>query len=112
MITHLLSEEELKPYYVPTKLTAKTGPIFDISMTFNKFGSSMINWSISNEVLPNVYLGRIPEDTDYPDRTKLIVSVVTHGELSKVDFDYTYLEKIGTLNPLDLRRLNICFRKY
>ena len=91
----LLTIDELKPYYYPIKLNTYTQPLFHISLTYNKYKSHIDDWDIYNEVLPCIYLGRIPENNNFPDKTKLIISLVTYGELAEVDFDYATLEKHG-----------------
>lgn len=106
-----LSLEELVPYYVPTKLTTVTQPLFNISLSYNKLKTYSDGWNVYDEVFPHIYLGRIPEKNilpprdksdsghqpglNLPDRTKLIVSLVTYGELAEVNFDYEHLEKSG-----------------
>src|SRR5689334_19884889 len=90
-----LSLEELESYYIPTKLSGFSYPLFHVSLAFNKYKTSMDGWNIYDKVLPYIYLGRIPENNNYPDRTKLIISAVTYGELAEVNFDYEFLEKQG-----------------
>ena len=90
-----LTLEELRPYYYPVKLTGISNPLFHISLNYNKYQSLNNEWNIYDEVIPHIYLGRIPENNNYPDRTKLIISAVTYGELAEIQFDYDYLESNG-----------------
>ena len=87
--------KELEPYYFPTKLSGPSYPLFHLSLAYNKYKASFDNWNVYDQVLPYIYLGRIPENNNYPDRTKLIISAVTYGELAEVNFDYGLLEKLG-----------------
>jgi protein-tyrosine phosphatase len=90
-----LSLTELESYYFPTKLSGISYPIFHVSLAYNKYKENHDRWNVYDEVMPYVYLGRIPENNTYPERTKLIISAVTYGELAEVNFDYELLEKQG-----------------
>jgi hypothetical protein len=90
-----LTIDELKQYYCPIKLNAYTQPLFHISLAYNEYKSYTSNWNIYDEVLQYIYLGRIIENDNIPEKVKLIVSVNTYGELAEIDFDYEMLRERG-----------------
>lgn len=95
-----LTVDELKQYFFPTKLYGISQPIFHASLNYNKYKSLTSDWDTYNEVLPYIYLGRIPENN------KLIISSVTYGELAEINLDYDFLEKNG------IRHLYVCMEDF
>ena len=85
----LLSLDELKEYYIPERLSNIENMTFFGTLAFNKLNE---DWDSYNEVCRYVYLGRIPEKNNYPGGVRLIVSMVSYGELASIDFDYHYLQ--------------------
>lgn len=86
----LLSLDELKEYYNPERLGNMESMTFFGTLAFNKWNE---DWDSYNEVCRYVYLGRIPEKNNYPGGVRLIVSMVSYGELASIDFDYHYLQE-------------------
>lgn len=89
----LIPLDELKIYYSPMPLTSYETTRFKISLEYNKLQTQ---WNHCDKVSDYLYLGRIIED-DFviPAGVKLIVSVVTYGELNTIQFPYAKLAELG-----------------
>jgi hypothetical protein len=82
----LLTSEELEPYYNPIGLDLRQKTLLLATLAYNEIGDS---WPKYNEIKPYLFLGRVPRSTnDIPPNTKLIVSVITYGELAEIGFPY------------------------
>lgn len=86
---HQLQKTDLEAYSQPQNFTLFEKARFQVSLAYNKAR----NFPESNQILSQLQLGRIPENNQVPNKTGLIVSVVTMAEMAQVNFDFNQLSQ-------------------
>jgi atypical dual specificity phosphatase len=89
----LIPHNELHDFYFPKEFNFFSNLLFRGTLAYNK---SKTQWAAWSKIRNNFFLGRIPESLyDLPSNVKLVVSVITYGELAAVNFPYETFEARG-----------------